>query len=89
MYVKAEIELVNALKRSPYCEDTYLTLLDLYWWSDQDKKSIDSVEKVHESKIENADISFKLAKAFLRMNNMENANRLMDSTLIIHPENKD
>jgi lipoteichoic acid synthase len=65
-----------------------LALLDLYWWSDQDKKSIDLVEKVHESKIGNADISFKLAKAFQRMNNMENANRLMDSILIIHPENK-
>jgi lipoteichoic acid synthase len=88
LYVKAEIELISALKRSPYYEDTYLALLDLYWWSDQDKKSIDLVEKVHESKIGNADISFKLAKAFQRMNNMENANRLMDSILIIHPENK-
>ncbi|NQW36442.1 MAG: sulfatase-like hydrolase/transferase [Flavobacteriales bacterium] len=89
LYVKAEIELISALKRFPYYEDTYLALLDLYWWAEQDEKSIALVEKAHENKIENADISFKLAKAFQRMNNLEKANRLMDSILIIHPENKD
>lgn len=88
-YVKAEEEFLNVIKRSPFYNDSYLALLDLYWWSEQDEKSIDLVKKSQENEIYNADITFKLAKAFQRMNNSEIANELMDSVLKIHPENED
>jgi phosphoglycerol transferase MdoB-like AlkP superfamily enzyme len=88
-YKKAEAEFLNVIKRSPYYSDSYIALLDLYWWSDQDKKSIELVRKALENNLENSDISFKLAKAFQRMNNFENATKIMDSILSIHPENEE
>jgi phosphoglycerol transferase MdoB-like AlkP superfamily enzyme len=88
-YKKAAEEFLNVIKRSPYYNDSYIALLDLYWWSDQDEKSIELVKKALENKIDNSDISFKLAKAFQRMNNFENATKIIDSILLIHPENKD
>ena len=88
-YIKAEEEFLNVIKRSPYYNDSYLALLDLYWWSDQDEKSIALVEKARKNKLENPDISFKLAKAFQRLNNFENATKIIDSILLIHPDNKD
>jgi len=89
LYKKAEVEFLNVIKRSPYYDDSYLALLDLYWWSDQDIKSIALVEKALENEIKNPEIGFKLAKAYKRMNNLENASKLIDSILKIHPENED
>tara|TARA_R110001583_G_scaffold173582_2_gene327668 strand:+ start:23121 stop:25544 length:2424 start_codon:yes stop_codon:yes gene_type:complete len=88
-YIDAEVELLNVIKRSPYYEDSYLALLDLYWWSSQDEKSIDIVKKARENEIKSVAISFKLAKALKRLNNVEGATKLMDSIVALHPNNKD
>jgi len=88
-YAEAEVEFLGVVKRSPYYDDSFIALLDLYWWSDQDEKSIGLVEKAMKNEIKNADISFKLAKAYKRMNNFEASTKLMDSILEIHPENED
>lgn len=88
-FKKAEFELLNAIKRSPYYSDGYLALLDLYWWSDQEEKSISIVEKALKNELEDPEIGFKMAKAYQRMNDRENANRIMDSIIKIYPENGD
>ncbi len=88
-YEKAEIELLNVIKRSPYYDDGYLALLDLYWWSNQDEKSINITKQAIENGIINSDISFKLAKAYQRLNNLEESKMIMDSISRIHPENVD
>jgi len=88
-YKKAEIEFLNVLKRNPYYSDSYAAILDLYWWSNQDEKSIAIYAKAINNKIENSNVSFKMAKAYNRMKNSEKATRLMDSILKIYPENKE
>ncbi len=86
---EAEDELLNVVKRAPFYYDSYLALLDLYWWSNQHKKSIEIVQKAFDNEIKNSDISFKLAKAFMRMNNNIKAEQIMDSLVKIYPENID
>jgi len=88
-YENAEEQLLNVLKRSPFYEDSYLALLDLYWWSNQDEKSIAVAKKAAENGIENPNIPFKLAKAYQRMNNLDDATKIMDSILKLNPENKE
>ncbi len=85
---ESEVELLNILKRNPYYYDSYLALLDLYWWSKQDEKSIELVSKALKNGLTNPELSFKLAEAYKRMNSLENANKLMDSILEIYPENE-
>jgi len=88
-YQEAEIELLNVIKRVPHYYDCYLALLDLYWWSNQDEKSIEIAKKAFENDIENSDVSFKLAKAYQRLNKSTEANKIMDSLLKINPDNVD
>ena len=88
-YEEAEVELLNVIKRSPFYYDSYLAILDLYWWSNQDEKSIALVQKAYNNKIKNGDISFKLAKAYQRLNKKEIAQKIMDSLVNIYPNNKD
>lgn len=87
-HVTAEKELFNVLKRTPFYEDAYLALLDLYWWSKQDEKAI-NVSKIAEvNGVENPEITFKLAQAYQRMNNFSEANKVMDSILKLDPKNE-
>lgn len=86
-YIEAEFEFLNVLKRSPYYSDAYMAILDLYWWSGQDEKSIDIGKKAMEYHLTDPEISFKLAKALKRMNDFENATSLIDSIILKHPEN--
>jgi len=86
VYFEAEKEFLKALNRAPYYDDVYLALLDLYWWSDQDKKAESLGVKANRNKIVNADVSFKLAKAFARINKKEKAIKLLDSVLKIHTD---
>ena len=88
-HIKAEYELVSVLKINPYHTDAYLAILDLYWWSKQDEKSIAIGEKAKEYNISEPEISFKLAKAYQRMNNIEIATSIIDSILIEYPKNKE
>lgn len=86
-YENAEIELLNVIKRSPYYNDSYLALLDLYWWSGQDEKAEKIMKKALKNSMVNPEISFKMAKAYKRMNNLNEANKLIDSIIDIHPNN--
>jgi lipoteichoic acid synthase len=88
-YKEAELELLNVIKRVPYYYDCYLALMDVYWWSDQDKKSIEIAQKAFKNKIAEGDLAFKLAKAYERLNNKKESKILMDSLLKIYPENSD
>ncbi|MBE0423625.1 MAG: sulfatase-like hydrolase/transferase [Lutibacter sp.] len=87
-YKTAEEQLLNVLKRTPFYDDNYLALLDLYWWTKQDTKAIDIAEKAKEHEIKNTDIPFKLAQAYQRMNNLSDANKVMDSILKLDPKNE-
>jgi len=84
-YTKSEKALLNALKRSPYYDDAYLAILDMYWWSDQEEKSIDIYEQALKNDMINSEISFKMAKAHQRMDKANEANKIMDSLIQIHP----
>ena len=86
-YKEAEIELLNVIKRTPYYYDCYLAIMDLYWWSDQDEKSIEIAQRAIKNKVENGDLGFKLAKAYQRMNNLEQSKKVMDSLLVAFPNN--
>jgi len=88
-YKEAEEVLLNVVKRSPFYYDSYLALLDLYWWSEQHEKSIDIAQKAFHNELKDSDISFKLAKAYMRMNNNKKSEQIMDSLVKIYPENID
>jgi len=88
-YKKAEQTLLNVLKRNPYYSDGYAALLDLYWWSNQDEKAVAIYKTALKNKLTNADISFKMAKAYQRLKNIKQSEEIMDSLLIIYPDNKD
>jgi len=87
-YEQAEVELLSVLKRKPYYSDGYLALLDLYWWSKQDKKAINIAMKAKENGVDNLEIGFKLAQAYKRMNNFQRANKVIDSVLKLQPKNE-
>ncbi len=87
-FKQAELELQNVLKRVPYYDEVYLALIDLYWWMHQDEKSISIAKKAYKNNLKNPNISFKLAKAYQRMNDLKQATKLMDSILQIYPENQ-
>jgi tetratricopeptide (TPR) repeat protein len=80
-YKSAEEQLLNVMKRTPYYEDTYSALMDLYWWSQQDEKALNLEQKARESEIKSIDFSFKLAQAHKRTNNLGRAVTLIDSIL--------
>lgn len=87
LYNESELELLNVVKRSPFYYDSYLALLDLYWWSNQHEKSIEIAQKAYDNELKDSAISFKLAKAFIRMNDTIKAEQIMDSLVNIYPEN--
>jgi phosphoglycerol transferase MdoB-like AlkP superfamily enzyme len=88
-YKKAEQTLLNVLKRNPYYSDGYAAILDLYWWSNQDEKAKTIYKTALKNKLTNAAISFKMAKAYQRLQNIKQSKKIMDSLLIIYPDNND
>ena len=86
-YKESEASLISAMQRSPYYYDSYLAILDMYWWSGQDEKAIGVFSKALKNNLTNAEISYKMAKAHQRMNNLEQANKIMDSIIDVHPNN--
>lgn len=88
-YENSEKELLNALKRSPYYDDTYLAILDMYWWSGQEDKSIEIYNQAIKNEVKNPEISFKIAKTYQRANNKKMAIKLIDSVIKNHPNNTD
>ncbi|MFD1161590.1 sulfatase-like hydrolase/transferase [Hwangdonia seohaensis] len=86
-FEKAEAELLNVVKRSPFYYDSYLALLDMYWWSGQEHKSEAIFKKAIKNKIKEPELSFKMAQAYLRNQNTKQAIKLMDSIINKHPNN--
>lgn len=88
-YVNAEKELLEVVKRTPYYYDSYLALMDIYWWSNQDNKGIAIAKKALKNEIKNPELGIKLAKAYKRTNNIAMAKRAVDSLLKKQPKNSD
>ena len=86
-YLYAEAEFLNVIKRSPYYQDSYLALLDLYWWSEQEEKSLQIFERAGENEIQSLELSYKMAKAYNRMDSIRKSITLMDSLLQVQPNN--
>ncbi|MFH4966737.1 sulfatase-like hydrolase/transferase [Gaetbulibacter sp. M240] len=89
LYNESEAVLLRTLKRSPNYEDTYAALLDLYWWSDQEKKSDSIYKKALENKIKSPQLDFKIAKAYKRLQETEKAKIIMDRLIALYPEVSD
>ena len=86
-YKESEEELLNALKRSPFYDDIYLALLDMYWWSSQHEKAFDIYKKAKDKAIDNDDIAFKMARAYRTNNDIKDAQKIIDSILKKDPKN--
>lgn len=67
-YKNAEIELLDVINRTPFYEDGYSALMDVYFWSDQDKKAIKIGEQAIANKISNPEISSKLLRSTKNIN---------------------
>ncbi|MFC5683981.1 sulfatase-like hydrolase/transferase [Flavobacterium sp. MAHUQ-51] len=88
-YKTAEKELLEVVKRTPYYYDSYLALMDIYWWSEQDNKGIEIAKKALKNEIKNPELGIKLAKAYQRTNNIAMAKRAIDSMLKKQPNNSE
>lgn len=66
-YPKAETELLDAIKRTPFETDAYLALMDVYKWSNQNKKAIEIGKKAINSGIKNPEIKSKMEQAYKNM----------------------
>lgn len=88
-YPIAEEELLEVVKRTPYYSDSYLALMDLYWWSAQDQKGIAIAKKGLSNKIDVPELSIKLAQAYYRTKNILMANKTIDSVIKKHPGNSE
>jgi phosphoglycerol transferase MdoB-like AlkP superfamily enzyme len=85
-YEQSEKVLLNAIQRSPYYDDSYLALLDVYWWSGQDEKANAIFNQAITNEVLNPEISFKMAKAYKRLQKVNQANLIIDSLITIHPD---
>jgi tetratricopeptide (TPR) repeat protein len=88
-YANAEQELQNVIKRAPFYYDSYLALLDVYWWSTQESKSEEIYKQALNNKISNPEVAFKMAKASARLQNPKRASQLIDSIISVYPNNSD
>lgn len=86
-YKKAEAEFLEVIKRTPFYSDSYIALMDLYWWYDQDNKAIAISKKALKNDINDPEIAIKLAKAYRRTKSLSLANKTMDSLLKKYPNN--
>lgn len=85
-YKTSEKVLQNALQRSPYYDDAYLALLDMYWWSGQEEKSKDVFKQALINEIVNPEIGFRMAKAYQRLQNVDQATKVIDSIIQKYPD---
>ncbi|MCI9844990.1 alkaline phosphatase family protein [Flavobacterium pectinovorum] len=67
-YKKSENELMIVIKRMPSYDDAYLALMDVYWWSDQNKKAIKTGELALSNNIKNPEIRIKMDRSQKTMN---------------------
>lgn len=88
-YKNAEIELLEAINRMPFYEDGYSALMDVYYWSDQNKKAVKVGKQALSNKINNPEIGFKLARSYQKVKNRPEARKHIDSLLKVYPENQE
>jgi phosphoglycerol transferase MdoB-like AlkP superfamily enzyme len=88
-YKNAEKELLEVINRTPFYGDSYLAIMDVYWWSSQNKKAVEIGKKALNNQINDPELAYKLAQAYKRTNNSKDATKTIDSLLKIHPENND
>lgn len=88
-YKNAEKELLEVVKRTPFYYDSYLALMDIYWWSNQDKKGIAIAKQALKNEVKNPELGIKLAKAYQRTNQLALANKAIDSMLKKYPNNSE
>jgi lipoteichoic acid synthase len=88
-YKNAEIELLEVINRTPFYEDGYVALMDIYFWSDQNNKAVKIGKKALANKINNQEIGFKLARSYQKINNLNKSRKIIDSLLKIYPSNPD
>jgi phosphoglycerol transferase MdoB-like AlkP superfamily enzyme len=88
-YKNAEKELLEVIKRTPFYYDSYLALMDVYWWTNQDKKGIAIAQKALKNDVKNPELGIKLAKAYQRTNHLAMANKAIDSMLKQDPNNSE
>jgi phosphoglycerol transferase MdoB-like AlkP superfamily enzyme len=62
-YKKAENELMIVIKRMPSYDDAYLALMDVYWWSGQNKKAIEMGKLALSNNIKNPEIKQKMERS--------------------------
>jgi phosphoglycerol transferase MdoB-like AlkP superfamily enzyme len=86
-YAKAEKELNEVIKRTPYHNDGYLALMDLYWWTNQDNKGISIAKQGLKNKVQDPELGIKLAQAYKRTSNVTMAKMTIDSVIKIYPAN--
>lgn len=86
-YKNAEKEFLEVIKRNPFYYDSYIALMDMYWWTNQDIKGIAIGKKALNNQINDPELAFKLAKAYQRTNSLSLANKTMDSLLKKYPNN--
>ena len=88
-YKNAEKELLEVIDRTPFYGDSYLAIMDVYWWSGQNKKGVAIGKKALGNQINNPELGYKLAQAYKRMNNNSASKKTIDSLLVLYPENKE
>ncbi|WP_417941873.1 sulfatase-like hydrolase/transferase [Flavobacterium sp. RS13.1] len=62
-YKKAENELLIVIKRMPLYDDAYLALMDVYWWSDQNKKAIETGKLALSNGVKKPEIKIKIERS--------------------------
>ncbi|CAM4071843.1 LTA synthase family protein [Flavobacterium antarcticum] len=88
-YKNSEKELLEVINRTPFYGDSYLAIMDIYWWSGQDKKGIAIGKKGLANQIDNPILGLKLAEAYKRNNNSSGARKMIDSLLVLYPNEKE
>jgi lipoteichoic acid synthase len=68
-YKKAANELQIVIKKVPFYDEGYLTLMDVYWWDKQNEKTIEIGKLALSKGINNPNIQVKMARAKEIINN--------------------
>jgi len=88
-YKNSEKELLKAIERAPFYFDSYSALMDIYFWSEKDKKVIDIGKRALGRGVPEPEIGFKLAKAYKRLKKNKQAKMTIDSLLKIYSDKKE
>lgn len=88
-YKNAEKELLEVINRTPFFGDSYLALIDVYWWSNQNKKAVAIGKQALGNQINDAELGYKLAQAYQKTNNLVKSNKIIDSIIKKYPKNDD